>query len=32
VFVFHYRASIAPRPNVRDDGQRPSDGTGWPIL
>ena len=22
-------ASTAPRPNVRDDGQRPSHGTGW---
>ena len=22
-------ASTAPRPNVRDDGQRPSFGTGW---
>ena len=24
------RASTASRPNVRDDGQRPSPGTGWP--
>jgi hypothetical protein len=25
-------ASTAPRPNVRDDGQRPSFGTGWQII
>src|ERR1700676_4196250 len=25
-------ASTAPRPNVRDDGQRPSFGTGWAIM
>ena len=28
-FVFAALASTAPRPNVCDDGLRPSDGTGW---
>jgi hypothetical protein len=29
LFVKSASASIAPRPNVSDDGQRPSLGTGW---
>jgi hypothetical protein len=28
-FVLRAAASTAPRPNVCDDGQRPSSGTGW---